>query len=151
MTASLSARLDTEYSRVAADEELAGLFDIEPGTELLRRYFLSWANGKPSQISINYLVWSIVKDTPVTDPDNEPWPGGTLDQCRTPGYPITRVEESVTSRMPTPEEAETLEMSPGVPVFAITRRLLADKRVMEVCKDSVIPADSVILDYAIDL
>ncbi|MFC6934594.1 hypothetical protein ACFQHO_32480 [Actinomadura yumaensis] len=53
--------------------------------------------------------------------------------------------------MPTPEEAETLRMSAGVPVLAITRRLISGEDVMEVCRDIVLPADRVILDYSIDL
>lgn len=144
-------RLDRDYSQVRAGDELADLFELAPDTQLLRRHFVFWARGVPSQISINYLPWEIVGGTPVADPDNEPWPGGTLDQCRSLGYPITRVEESVTSRMPTTEEATTLQMAAGTPVLTITRRLLSNERAMEVCKDIVLPADQVILDYAIDL
>jgi GntR family transcriptional regulator len=53
--------------------------------------------------------------------------------------------------MPTPDEIETLQSAAGVPVFAITRRMLSHGRVLEVCRDIVIPADRVILDYSIDL
>jgi GntR family transcriptional regulator len=53
--------------------------------------------------------------------------------------------------MPTPEEAETLRMTGGVPVLAITRRLLSRADVLEVCREIVLPADRVVLDYAIDL
>jgi GntR family transcriptional regulator len=53
--------------------------------------------------------------------------------------------------MPTPEETETLRLAAGVPVLAITRRMMSGERVLEVCRDIIIPADRVILDYAIDL
>ncbi|OLT12785.1 GntR family transcriptional regulator [Actinomadura sp. CNU-125] len=144
-------RLDTEFTRVRADPELGALFELPAGTELLRRRFVHYARGEPQQISVNFLPWDLVGGTPVADPAREPWPGGTLAQLAFLGHPPTRVEESVRSRMPTPEEAETLRMSGGVPVLAITRRLLSGEDVMEVCRDIVLPADRVVLDYAIDL
>ncbi len=143
--------LDRSYSRHAVDDDLAPLFGLAPGTPLLRRRFVFWARGEPQQISVNYLPWSLVEDTPVADPDREPWPGGTPAQLAFLGRPPTRVEESVRSRMPTPDEAATLRMSAGVPVLAITRRMLSCDDVLEVCRDIVIPADRVILDYAIEL
>jgi GntR family transcriptional regulator len=144
-------RLDKAYSQVRAVGELASLFELPPGTSLLRRHFIFYARDDPQQISVNYLPWDVVAGTPVADPDREPWPGGTPAQLAFLGHPATRVEEAVRSRMPAPEEIETLRLSAGVPVIAITRRMLSGDRVLEVCRDIVIPADRVILDYAIDL
>ncbi|MFC0037403.1 GntR family transcriptional regulator [Actinomadura rayongensis] len=144
-------RLDREFTRVRAAPDLAALFELPARTELLRRRFVFYSRGKPHQISVNYLPWSLVGGTPVADPDREPWPGGTLAQLGFLGRAVTRVEESVGARMPTPEEGETLRMAAGTPVVTITRRLISDGQVMEVCRDIVIPADRVLLDYAIDL
>jgi GntR family transcriptional regulator len=144
-------RLDRTYSRVPADAALAALFELPAKTELLRRRFVFHAREAPQQISVNYLPWELVAGTAVADPEREPWPGGTPAQLAFLGHPLTRVEESVRSRMPTPEEAETLRMTSGVPVMTITRRMLSGERVLEVCRDIVIPADRVILDYSIDL
>ncbi len=144
-------RLDKEFSRVRADAELGALFELPTGTELLRRRFVFHARDEPQQISVNFLPWDLVGDTPVSDPAREPWPGGTLAQLAYLGHPPTRVEEAVRSRMPTPEEAETLRLTGGVPVLAITRRMLSRATVMEVCRDIVLPADRVVLDYSIDL
>jgi GntR family transcriptional regulator len=139
-------RLDKAYSRVRADGELASLFELAPG-----RRFVFYARGDPQQISVNYLPWDLVAGTPVADPEREPWPGGTPAQLAFLGHPATRVEEAVRSRMPTPEETGALRLAAGVPVLAITRRMLSGGRVLEVCRDIVIPADRVVLDYAIDL
>ena len=144
-------RLDKAYAKVRADGELASLFELRPGIPLLRRHFVFFARGDPQQISINYLPWDFVAGTPVADPGREPWPGGTPAQLAYLGHPATRVEEAVRSRMPTPEEIETLRLAAGVPVLAVTRRMLSGERVLEVCRDIVIPADRVVLDYAIDL
>ncbi len=144
-------RLDRVYRRTRADADLAALFDLPPGTPLLRRRFVFWARGEPQQISVNYLPWDLVEGTPVADPRREPWPGGTPAQLAYLGHPPTRVEESVRARMPEPEEAETLRMPGGVPVVTITRRMFSGARILEVCRDIVIPADRVILDYSLDL
>ncbi|MDL4771790.1 MULTISPECIES: GntR family transcriptional regulator [Thermomonosporaceae] len=144
-------RLDTEFSRARAGPELAALFELPTGTALLCRRFVFHARGEPQQISVNYLPWEVVGDTPVADPAREPWPGGTLAQLAFLGHPPTRIEEAVRARMPTPEEVATLRLAEGVPVLAITRRMLSGARVMEVCRDIVLPADGVVLDYSIDL
>ncbi|GAB2809813.1 GntR family transcriptional regulator [Actinocorallia aurea] len=144
-------RLERRYRRVGADPELAALFGLPAGTALLRRRFVFFAREEPQQISVNYLPWDFVAGTPVADPAREPWPGGTPAQLAYLGHPATRVEESVRSRMPSREEAETLRMGAGVPVITVTRRMMAGERVLEVCRDIVIPADRVVLDYAIDL
>jgi GntR family transcriptional regulator len=144
-------RLTARYSEVAADEELAALFGADPGTALLRRHFVFYARGEPEQISINFLPLDLVAGTPVADQAREPWPGGTLAQLAYLGHPVSRVEESVSARMPTEPEAQTLQVGQGVPVFAILRRLISGDQVLEVCRHIVIPADRVVLEYAIDL
>jgi len=144
-------RLDKDYARETADEDLARLLAVRSGIEVLRRRFVFYARSTPSQISTNYLPWALVDGTDVADPTHEPWPGGTPAQLAHLGHPVTRVEESVSARMPTPDEARTLQLAPGVPVIAITRRMISHMLVGEVCRDIVIPADRVVLDYAIDL
>jgi GntR family transcriptional regulator len=143
--------LGRTFREVEATPELAALFEIEPGTMLLERRFVFSAGGEPQQMSLTYLPLELVVGTPVADPQNEPWPGGTPAQLASLGHPVSRVEESIKARMPTPEEMETLHIAPGVPVFSITRRMISQGRVLEVAADIVIPADQAILDYAIDL
>jgi GntR family transcriptional regulator len=144
-------RLDRTFREVEATPDLAALFEIEPATMLLERRFVFYAGDEPQQMSRTYLPLELVAGTPVADPQNEPWPGGTPAQLASLGHPLSRVEESIKARMPTPEEMETLHIAPGVPVFSITRRMISQGRVLEVASDIVIPADRAILDYAIDL
>ena len=42
-------RLDKVYTRVRADGELASLFELAPGTTLLRRRFVFYARGDPQR------------------------------------------------------------------------------------------------------
>ena len=144
-------QLTARYSEVAADEELAALFGTDPGTALLRRHFVFYARGEPEKISTNFMPLDLVAGTPVSDPAREPWPGGTFAQLAFLGRPVSRVEESVSARMPAESEARTLRVAQGVPVFAILRRLISGDAVLEVCRDIVIPADRVVLEYGIDV
>ena len=143
-------RLDKVFREIPATGLLVDLLDVPEGTPLLERHFTFYARGEPQQISISVYPLAQVEGTPVADPDNEPWAGGNIAQLASIGITVTRVEESVTARMPMPDEAETLVMDPGVPVIVIGRRMFDGDRPVEAA-DIVIPADRVALDYVIDL
>lgn len=147
-------RLDKDFREIPAPDDVATLLGVEPGTPLLARHFVFHANDEPQQISDSYYPLALVQGTPVADPANEPWPGGNIAQLATLGIYVTRVEESVRARMPTPDETHVLRIPPGVPVLTITRRMfVGEKRdtPVEAAVDIVIPGDRVVLDYAIDL
>lgn len=144
-------RLDRVYEWAEADERLAALFGVEVGTRILDRRFVFYAKGEPQQMSRPCLLASDVEGTPVADPENEPWPGGSIAQLRSIGLEVDDITESVVARMPTPDEVATLSIGSGIPVFAITRRLISRGRVVEVADPIVIPADRAILDYRIPL
>lgn len=146
-------RLDKQFREIEPSEELARLFAIDTGEPVLERRFVFYAKDEPQQMSTSYLLLRLVRDTPVADPANEPWPGGNIAQLATLDKIVSRVEESVTARMPLPDEASILRIPPGVPVLTITRRMLAGPARDEVVEvaDIVIPADRTVLDYAMDL
>jgi GntR family transcriptional regulator len=112
------------------------------------------ARGRPEQMSVSYLPLELVRGTPVADPANEPWPGGSIAQLASLGVVVRRVEESFRARMPTPEETRKLRIPPGVPVLTISRRMLAGENQdcpVEAAVEIVLPGDRVALDYTIDL
>ncbi|MFE8962176.1 GntR family transcriptional regulator [Streptomyces iakyrus] len=145
-------RLDKRFERVQADAELAALFEDEPGLQLLARHFVFYDNDQPTQMSTSYVRWSDVAGTPVADPINEPWPGGTKAQLGSLGIRVTQVTESFTAAMPNELEAATLRIGTGVPVLRYTRRHIADTgRVVEVPHPIVRRGDTTIVDFRIDL
>lgn len=149
-------RLDKEFQVIPAPADVAELLSLDPeaGTPVLQRKFVFYADGQPQQMSWSYYPFDLVRGTPVADPDNEPWPGGNLAQLATLGIFITGVEESVRSRMPTPEERRTLNIADGVPVLTVARRMLtgpqSDRHPVEAAT-IIIPADTTALDYTINL
>ncbi|MFI2041022.1 GntR family transcriptional regulator [Streptomyces bottropensis] len=145
-------RLDKRFEKVQADNELAGLFECEAGERLLARHFVFYDNDQPTQMSTSYLRWADIADTPVADPINEPWPGGTRAQMASIGLRVTRITESFTTSMPTEREATTLRIGAGVPVLRYTRRHIADTgRIVEVAHPIVRRGDTTIVDFVIDL
>ncbi len=145
-------RLDKRFERVQADPELAALFECEVGERLLARHFVFYDNDQPTQMSVSYVRWSDVQGTPVADPINEPWPGGTKAQLATLGIRVTAITESFTAAMPTELEAATLRIGAGVPVLRYTRKHIADTgRIVEVAHPIVRRGDTTIVDFRIDL
>ncbi|MFD5111423.1 GntR family transcriptional regulator [Streptomyces sp. NPDC058391] len=145
-------RLDKRYEKIQADTELAGLFECEPGERLLARHFVFHDNDQPTQMSTSYVRWSDVAGTPVADPINEPWPGGTRGQMASLGITVTRITESFTAAMPTELESSTLRIGAGVPVIRYTRRHIADTgRIVEVAHPIVRRGDTTVVDFVIDL
>lgn len=145
-------RLDKRFEKVQADAELAALFDAEVGERLLARHFVFYDNDQPTQMSTSYVRWSDVAGTPVSDPINEPWPGGTRAQLATLGIRVTAITESFTAAMPTEAEAATLRIGAGVPVLRYTRKHIADNgRIVEVAHPIVRRGDTTIVDFRIEL
>lgn len=139
------------FTEVPADEELAVVFGVEPGTLLLRRTFTFYFDSEPHRRSYSYLLADMVRGTPIEDPRSEPWPGGTMAQLDSVGVRVDRVDETVTARMPALDEVDELRIDEGVPVLAVRRVMFAGDRVVEACVDIVIPADRVELHYRMDL
>lgn len=141
---------DFTLSEEPASAEVAELFGVPEGTGLLRRDLVFRVDGWPTHMSTSYYLADMVAGTWVAGPQSEPAPGGAIGHLSSLGVRVTQVVETVESRMPTPREAEVLRMSAG-PVLAITRRMLADDRVVEVAREIVYPGDGVRLEYEIEL
>lgn len=145
-------RVDASFRETRAPGRVAELFGIPASEPVLERRLVFHVDDRPEQVITSYLPADLVRGTPVADPDREPWPGGTIAQLASLGVTVAAIEESVRSRMPTPEEASTLRLAPGVPLLVVTRRTIADDgRAVEVAADILLPADRVIVGYRIDL
>jgi GntR family transcriptional regulator len=145
-------RLDKRFERVPADATLAELFGCPPGEPLLARHFRFYAEDRPTQLSTSYLRWSDVARTPVADPINEPWPGGTVAQLASLSITVTDIEEEFRAAMPSREESQALQLPPGTPVLRWTRRMLtADRRVVEVAHPIVRRGDTTLVETLIAL
>ncbi|MFK0288930.1 GntR family transcriptional regulator [Streptomyces sp. NPDC090442] len=132
------------YREVAADAELAGAFGVPEGTELVERGYRTRcaAESAPFALVTSYLVRAVIAADPdLLDASNEPWPGGSQSQLHAVGIELDRVEEHVTARPPTPEEAAELELPPGTSVLVLRKVSYdTDGRVVDV-SDVILPGD----------
>jgi GntR family transcriptional regulator len=136
------------YSRMPATEELAKIFDCQPGEMLLRKeYEKHDKSGRPRlSYSVSYVPVRLIEGNPaLLDQNEEPWPGGHMHQFLTVRIEIGKVVDQVRAEMPTTAEAYDWELSEGVPMFLVRRISVdTDNRVVEV-SDARYPADRTIL------
>lgn len=132
------------YEEVRADKELAEVFGVPDGTPLIQRTYRTRyaAENAPFTLVTSYLVRAYVEANPdLLDASNEPWPGGTQSQLHSVGIELDRIEERVTARPPSPEEAEKLELPPGTSVLLLRKTSYdTDGRVVEM-SDVTLPGD----------
>ncbi|MEV6136474.1 GntR family transcriptional regulator [Nocardia sp. NPDC051990] len=141
---------EAKYTVVKATKELAIEFGIHTGAKLLQRDFRTRSKDEhtPFNLARSYLVYDMVSANPaLLDDSNEPWPGGTMHQLSTVGIEIERVIEEVTTRPPTPKEAEQLGIGPGVPVFVIHKTLIDTTGTVVDIADVTLPGDRTELEY----
>jgi GntR family transcriptional regulator len=107
-----------------------------------RRYL---ADGQPMELATSYVPWKLAKDTAMTEQDTGP--GGIYARIEEAGHRLERLEEEVSARMPSPEEARALRLTPGVPVITVLRTAYdTEGEAVEIC-DTVMAADRYVLFY----
>ncbi|MFD8544938.1 GntR family transcriptional regulator [Streptomyces sp. NPDC059649] len=132
------------YRETPADGDLAAAFGLPEGTPLLARSYRTRcaAESAPFSLVTSYLVRELIAENPdLLDAANEPWPGGSQAQLATVGIEVDRIEERVTARPPTPEEAEELELPPGTSVLVLRKTSIDTRdRIVDV-SHVVLPGD----------
>jgi GntR family transcriptional regulator len=132
----------TEASPPAEVADRLGVPDEAKVVVRSRRYLL---DGRPVETAVSYIPAELANGTPIADPN--PGPGGIYARLEEQGHTLARFTEDVSARMPTPQEARLLNLSPGVPVFRLVRTAYdMDGRAVEVC-DTVMAADAYQLSY----
>jgi GntR family transcriptional regulator len=109
-----------------------------------RRYLL---DGRPVETAVSYIPLDIARGTPIADANTGP--GGIYARLEETGHPLSRFDEEVRARMPTPDETRALRLAPGVPVFHLVRTAYdTEGRAVEVC-DTIMAGDAYILAYTL--
>lgn len=125
--------------------EVADRLGTPPSDKVLVRRRRYLADGDPVELATSYIPGDIASGTPITR--KNPGPGGIYARIEEAGHRLARFTEDVAARMPTPEEARSLRLAAGTPVFRLVRTAYAeDGRAVEVC-DTVMAADRFLLSY----
>lgn len=105
--------------RQPADTEIAALLEVPAGTMTIHRLQHMLAGGHVAQIQRTWLPLSLAEGTPLAGDGKIV--GGIYRALTTLGHPPATARETVTSRMPTSDEAETLQLDIGSPLLTVTR------------------------------
>lgn len=103
--------------------DLASLMGLEAGVEVLvrDRVMGDRDTNEPKQLATSYLPAELARGTQLAEANTGP--GGIYDRLEDLGHRPLRWSETVTARMPTPEEADALRLPAdvGVPLLRIVR------------------------------
>ena len=105
--------------RVTPPADVATRLKISPDTaSALRRENVFWADSDPIQRVTTWLPWALTEDTALLR-DEVGHPFGIHGILEERGHTMARILDEISARMPSPDEREHLQLSPGVPVLDV--------------------------------
>lgn len=127
-----------------ASHEVATRLDIPEGDLVVVRRRLRTIDGVPHNLNDTYYPRDIAEGTPIMHPADVPQ--GTIALMRDLGYVQVQFRDDLETRMPAPDEAERLNVPPGVPVLVQYRTGYTTERPVKVTI-TVWPGDRTTLVY----
>ena len=124
---------------------MAVRLSLGPGDKLVIRKRVRYIDGKPAIISDDYFDEKIVRGTELAMPQDTTRENILAEA----GYEQTYDVDEIITRMPTPDETHRLAIAPGTPVAEHIRTgYTAEGKAVRVMI-SVIPGDTLLLQYTI--
>lgn len=136
---------DHETIRETADERTAERLDIRPGDPVIVTRYLYRYDGIPIQTAVSWEPAVLTAGTPIELPE-EGAAVGVVTRFDLIGQRIDSVEEEITARPPTVDEARVLELPPGVSVLVMKRTYRVGDRPVETA-DIVMAGHRSVLSY----
>jgi len=139
-------RQDLEVERITPPDNIITRLNLDPRTDIVvvRRH-VRYIDGKPAIISDDYFDERIVRGTELAEPEDTTRENILAEA----GYEQVYDIDEIITRMPTPDEIGRLRISTGTPVAEHIRTgYTATDRAVRVMI-SIIPGDTLILQYTI--
>ncbi|MFI6216619.1 GntR family transcriptional regulator [Nocardia brasiliensis] len=106
-----------------ADAEVSEALGLEPKSLVYERARTVREAGRPTHTLASYYRPEHVEGTPLVDPTPGPaGRGGGFAVLTMQGYEPDHMSETISARMPTPDEVTKLELPAGEPVMVLKRR-----------------------------
>ena len=139
-------RQDLDVERISPPESIATRLNLDPRTDtIVVRRHIRYIDGKPAIISDDYFDERIVEGTELAQPEDTTRENILAEA----GYEQVYDIDEIITRMPSPAETARLGISTGTPVAEHIRTgFTANNRPVRVMV-SVIPGDTLILQYTI--
>lgn len=106
-------RQEVRVTIAVPPDDVALALELEPGQMAVRRHRVRYVDGVPYQLSVSWFPEEIARDTLLMEERDIAVPGGIL---RSIGCPQVSVRDQISIRMPTPAEADQLDIPTGTPV-----------------------------------
>lgn len=108
--------------RIAAPAHVAEALQLDPGSDVYARARVVRHEGRPTHALTSYYRAEDVEGTPLVDPSPGPaGRGGGFAVLTLQGLEPDQITETLTARMPTPDESAMLELPAGEPVMVLHR------------------------------
>jgi DNA-binding GntR family transcriptional regulator len=139
-------RQDLVVITITPPADIAARLNLSPATDLcVVRQRVRYIDGNPAIISDDYFDERIVRGTELAEPRDTT----REDILAEAGYPQTYDIDEIITRMPTPTEVQRLQIPAGTPVAEHIRTgYTAQNQAVRVMV-SIIPGDTLILQYKI--
>lgn len=139
--------------RAPLSPEVAAVMDAEPGTEVVvrRRRLYHTETGRPEEIGASYIPIEIAGGTFLEEPTVAP-KGLFLCIEDLSGKQYKTARDHWVARLPTAEEAATLELPMGAPIMHVIHVARAEDGTILEVSESVWPADRIMVidDYEVE-
>ena len=109
-------------SRGPVPFDVAAQLGVAPGEEAVIRDRIMGdpQTGQPAQLATSYIPAGLARELPVLAA-RDTGPGGIYDRMEEAGLGPIEWTEAITTRPPSPAEADRLELAPGVALLRIVR------------------------------
>jgi GntR family transcriptional regulator len=125
--------------------EVAERLQLEPGEPAVVRRRVRYLDGEPYNINDSYHPLALVQGTDIMQPGDIA--RGANEVLKEQGYEQVRAFDEFYIRMPTPEEADRLDLGPGTPVARhICTGTTADDQPVRVVLN-ILPGDRHVIVY----
>ncbi|WP_219415704.1 GntR family transcriptional regulator [Pseudonocardia nigra] len=114
-----TVRVDVEIRTEAADGDVAAELGLDPGSEVLVRDRVHFADDQPVQLATSYLPRELTSGTAIEQEDTGP--GGIYARLEDAGHALTHFTEVVRIGHASEPEADQLGIPVGAAVYRIRR------------------------------
>jgi len=139
-------RQDLTVRTLPPPPKIAARLNLSPASDLcITRQRVRYIDGEPAITSDDYFDERIVRGTELAEPRDTT----REDILSEAGYPQTYDIDEITTRMPTPTEVNRLQIPAGTPIAEHVRTGYTDQGQAVRVTVSIIPGDTVILQYKV--
>lgn len=140
-----SPRVEVSVSTRPAPPYIADRLGLHAGDRVVTRHRLRFRDTAPDMSSDSFMPADLVADSPLGMPG--PLPTGVVGLLADLGHPIRRVADEIGVRMPSPAEAQELQIATGVPVLSVQRTAFDQGDTPVLTISALLPGDRHVLRY----